>query len=68
MRLKELRIEKNCTQKQVADATGLTTMAVKNYEHNRRKPTYDALIALADYFNVSMDYIAERTNNPKINT
>lgn len=66
MRLKELRIKKNCTQKQVADATGLTTMTVKNYEHNRRKPTYDALIALADYFNVSLDYLAERSNDPKI--
>ena len=68
MRLKELRIERHCTQKQVADALGLSTMAIKNYENNRRKPTYDVLVALADYFNVSMDYIAERTDNPKINT
>lgn len=68
MRLKELRIERHCTQKQVADALGLSTMAIKNYENNRRKPTYDVLVALADYFNVSMDYIAERTDNPEINT
>lgn len=68
MRLKSIRLEKNLTQKQIADALGLSTMAIQHYENNRRKPTYDILIALADYFNVSMDYIAERTNNPKINT
>lgn len=68
MRLKDLRVERHCTQKQVADALGLSTMAIKNYENNRRKPTYDVLVALADYFDVSMDYIAERTDNPRINT
>lgn len=68
MRLKSIRVEKNLTQKQVASALGLSTMAIQNYENNRRKPTYDVLVALADYFNVSMDYIAERTDNPEINT
>ena len=68
MRLKSIRVEKNLTQKQVANALGLSTIAIQNYENNRRKPTYDILVALADYFDVSMDYIAERTNNPRINT
>lgn len=68
MRLKSIRVEKNLTQKQVAHALGLSTIAIQNYENDRRKPTYDVLVALADYFNVSMDYIAERTDNPEINT
>lgn len=66
MRLKELRAEQNCTQKQVADGAGLSIKAIKNYENDRRKPTYDALIALADYFKVSLDYFTGRSNDPKI--
>lgn len=60
LRLKELRIRNNVTQKQVAEALNLSTIAIQNYENNRRKPTYDILIALADYFEVSLDYLVGR--------
>lgn len=66
-RLKDLRILNNVTQKQVAEALNLSTIAIQNYENHRRKPTYDILIALADYFQVSIDYLVGRTNNPNIN-
>lgn len=66
MRLRELRAERHYTQKQVADATGISIRAIKNYEGNLRKPTYDILIALADYFDVSLDYFTGRSNDPKI--
>ena len=66
-KIKHIRISKGLTQKQVADATSLTTVAIQNYENHRRKPTYDVLIALADYFGVSIDYLVGRTDNPEIN-
>lgn len=66
-RLKEIRSSKGLTQKQVADALELSTIAIQNYENNRRKPTYDVLISLADYFDVSIDYLVGRTDNPEVN-
>ncbi len=67
LRLKEIRSIKGLTQKQVADALELSTVAIQNYENNRRKPTYDILISMADYFDVSIDYLVGRTDNPSIN-
>lgn len=61
-RLVKLRKERHLTQKQVADGVGLTTVAVQNYESGRRKPAYDILIALADYFDVSLDYLVGRSD------
>ena len=66
-RFKEIRVGKGLTQKQIADALELSTIAIQNYENHRRKPAYDVLIALADYFDVSLDYLVGRTDNPKIN-
>ena len=66
-KIKDVRIIKGLTQKQVADELGLSVVAIQNYENDRRKPAYDVLIALADYFNVSIDYLVGRTDNPKIN-
>ncbi|MDD4565863.1 MAG: helix-turn-helix transcriptional regulator [Eubacteriales bacterium] len=40
-------------------------MVFKNYELNERKPTYNALIALADFFDVSLDYLVGRSDDPK---
>lgn len=66
-RFKTLRVERNLSQRQVASGTGLTDTAVQNYEYGTRKPSYDAFIAIADYFGVSLDYLAGRTDNPDIN-
>lgn len=64
-RLVEIRRAHNLTQKQLADATGLSTIAVQNYEGGRRKPAFDVLIALADYFDVSLDYLVGRSADPE---
>ena len=66
-RFKTLRLEHNLSQQQVAANTGLTDTTVQNYEYGVRKPTYDAFIAIADLFDVSLDYLAGRTDNPEIN-
>ena len=58
-RLKELRIEKGLSQMQLAkELDGLiSASSIGFWELNKRKPTSDALIALAIYFNVSVDYL-----------
>lgn len=62
-----LRKTHDLTQKQLAENISVTEIAVQNYESGRRKPAFDILISLADYFNVSIDYLVGRTDNPEIN-
>ena len=54
-KLKSLRIEKNLTQKQVADRIGLAISAVSSYESGTRYPSYDVLVKLARIFPGSTD-------------
>lgn len=65
-RLKEIRIINKITQKQLSIDLGLSERGIQSYELGERKPGLDALIALADYFNVSLDYLTGRTDNPEI--
>ncbi|WP_312649001.1 helix-turn-helix domain-containing protein [Aminipila sp.] len=60
--LKDLRKSKNITQKQLAQHIKASERGIQNYELNERKPTYDILIALADYFDVPIDYLVGRAN------
>ena len=62
-----LRKTHDLTQKQLAENISVTEIAVQNYESGRRKPAFDILISLADYFNVSIDYLVGRTDNPDVN-
>lgn len=61
-RLRERRHLKRCVLSQLC---GLNYNAVKRYETGAAKPTTDALIALADFFDVSVDYLLGRTDYPK---
>ena len=63
-RLKVIRMSRNLTQKAVAESTKMNLMAYQKYEYGTREPAYKYLIALADYFDVSLDYITGRTDNP----
>lgn len=56
-RLKELRKEANATQADMAKILGVTVSAYGNYELGQREPTIEFLCKLADYFNVSVDYL-----------
>lgn len=64
-RLKELRKDKNLTQKSLAEKVGSARRSIQSYELDINKPTSDVLIALADFFDVSVDYLLGRTDNPK---
>lgn len=64
-RLKLLRKKINITQKQLAESIGLSERGVQSYEISQRKPNYDALIAISDYFKVSIDYLVGRSDDPQ---
>ena len=66
-RLKLLRLKKNKTQLNVQLETGIEQALLSKYESGKRIPPTETLIILADYYNVSTDYILERTDNPEIN-
>ncbi len=64
MRLKQLRKEHGITQLKLAMDLGMNQNSISRYETLEREADYSTLIALADYFNVSIDYLLERTDNP----
>lgn len=63
-RLKQLRLEKNLTQKQVADFLQITVTAYQNYEYDKRELNISSLKIIADYFDVSIDYLVGRSDDP----
>lgn len=63
--LKKLRLSKNLSQKQLATEVGSSERGIQQYELGERKPAYDKLIALADYFDVSLDYLVGRSEDPR---
>lgn len=63
-RLVQLRKSHSLTQKQLAADMQLSELAIQHYEAQRRKPAFDILIALADYFDVSLDYLVGRSDDP----
>ena len=62
-RLKQCRKEKGLTQLQVAVYCDITEKAYQNYELNTREPKLEILVRIADLFNVSLDYLAGRTDD-----
>jgi transcriptional regulator with XRE-family HTH domain len=60
-RLKALRLEKNITQRVVATYLNITDTAYGFYEQGKNYPNMDVLIKLADYFEVSLDYLVGRS-------
>lgn len=67
MRLKELRKKKGVSQLRMATDLNTTQNTISRYETGEREPGIDELIKIADYFNVSVDFLIGRTENPKIN-
>ena len=67
MRLKELRKAKGLTQSELAKVIGYSSLSYARYEKGEREPDIRTLCELADYFNVSVDYLLGRTENPNIN-
>jgi transcriptional regulator with XRE-family HTH domain len=66
-RLVQLQQERGIDKKDIFTACNISRVSYYRYESGDRTPTYEALLALADYFNVSIDYLVGRTDNPEIN-
>ena len=65
--LKKLRKEKGITQINLQMKTGIEQALLSKFENGERIPPTETLIRLADFYNVSIDYILCRTENPRIN-
>ncbi len=65
MRLKELRKKKHMTQQRLAIELNMSQNTISRYETGEREADYKTLILIADYFQVSIDYLLERTDDPR---
>ncbi len=65
-RIRDLREDRDLTQKQLATALNCSQQVYSNYELGQRDIPTDILIKLSAFYNVSVDYILEISNNPNI--
>ena len=66
-RIRDLREDHDIKQQDIADYLKCTQVCYSHYENGRRDIPTDVLIRLADYYNVSVDYLLGRTDNPDKN-
>lgn len=66
MRLRELRKSKNMTLKDIAIILNVSESAISQYENNKREMDNASLAIIADYFNVTIDYLLGRTDSPNL--
>lgn len=67
-RLKALREERRLYQRELAEMLGISTRGYQCYETGEHEPGVKKLIAIADYYQVSIDYLVGRTDVPDLNT
>ena len=63
LRFIELKASKRLSFQTLASDTGISLRALKYYASGTREPSISTLTALADYFNVSIDYLVGRSDN-----
>lgn len=61
-RLKEARKRKGLKQREVAEYLQIGARSYQNYEGGQRRPDYETLVSIADYFDVTTDYLLGRTD------
>lgn len=61
-RLRDLRAQKGMTQQELSDSIKIPRSTIGMYEADHRKPRFDELDALADYFDTSLDYLLCKTD------
>lgn len=66
-RLRKLREKQRRKQYIVSELCGLNRSAIRRYERGERNPGLEEIEAIADYFDVSIDFLCGRTDNPHIN-
>lgn len=63
--LKRFRKEYKLTQKAAAETAGVAERVYQSYEYGKVVPTATVLIALADYYDISLDYLVGRSDDPQ---
>ncbi|MCX4257964.1 MAG: helix-turn-helix transcriptional regulator [Oscillospiraceae bacterium] len=64
-KIKDLREDNDKLQKEIAIDLKTNVTQYQRYENGKREPPFNFIISLANYYNVSLDYIAGRTNDKK---
>lgn len=64
-RLKELRLSRNITQGEFASFLGVTKTQISDMEHAKSSTTLERACNVADYFDVSLDYLVGRSDDPQ---
>ena len=62
-KIKALRLEKNLKQKDVANSINIATNTLSQFENNKGRPSLEVLSSLADFFEVSVDYLIGRADD-----
>ena len=65
-RLSKLRQERNLSQRELGEIVSVSGYTISAYELGRSDPNDDIKTRLAQFFDVSVDYLLNRTNNPKM--
>lgn len=65
IRLRQLRLDRNVTQQQIADFLKTTKNSISNWELGKTEPDINSIKTLANYFDVSTDYLLNRTDDPR---
>jgi len=63
-RIKDLREDLDMKQSELAEIINTTRATISDYENEKTEPKKDVWIKLAEFFNVSVDYLMGKTNNP----
>lgn len=63
--LRELRTEKKLSQKALGEILGISDRNIRFYETGKHRPDFEGLLILADYFQVSLDYLVGRSEERK---
>ncbi|MBR5232803.1 MAG: helix-turn-helix transcriptional regulator [Clostridia bacterium] len=67
LRIRDMREDNDLTQKQISSIIRCDQSLYSKYERGERDIPLSLIIKLADYYNISIDYLTGRTDNPKIN-
>lgn len=64
-RIRDIREDRDLSQTEISKLLKISQVAYSYYEYNKRNISLESLCKLADYYNVSLDYLLYRTDNKK---
>ncbi len=65
VRVSQLRKDKKLSMAALGDILGVSDEAIRLMEKGKRSPSFEVLCSIADYFNVSLDYLVGRSDDPE---